>query len=100
MPRCRRKGARSELPRLVGCHPLGARSRALHGAVPPFYLAYGVEFIKVVASTRQFSDIEQAFTDLGQATRSLLTRGLEVTGTGPEERAQAMVSYTILAKGQ
>lgn len=61
---------------------------------------YGVEFIKVIASTRQFSDIEQAFTDLGPATRSLLTRGLEVKGTGPEETAQAMVSYTILAKGQ
>lgn len=61
---------------------------------------YGVELIKIVASTRQFANIEPAFTDLGTATRGLLTRGLTVTGAGPEETAQATVSYTILAKGQ
>lgn len=70
------------------------------GATYRFQLGapYGVESIKVIASTRQFSTLEPAFTDLGQATRGLLTRGLEVTGTGPEETAQAMVSYTILAR--
>jgi len=59
---------------------------------------YGVEFIKVIASSRQFSDIERAFTDLGRASRSLVTRGLTVNGTGPVETAQAMASYTILGR--
>jgi len=59
---------------------------------------YGTEFIKVIASTRQFRDTEAAFTDLGAATRSLITRGLVVSGTGPVETAQAMVSYTILGR--
>jgi hypothetical protein len=59
---------------------------------------FGVEFIKVIASTVQFDELEQSFTDLGPVTRGLLTRGLSVTASGPTEKAEALVSYTILER--
>jgi len=92
--------------------PPGAPYRFLLGK------PYGVEFIKVIASTRPFSDIEEPFTDLGPATRGVLERGLSVTSASegtesgggaetaapdalrPTEMAQAMVSYTILGRGE
>jgi hypothetical protein len=58
---------------------------------------YGVEFIKVVASAVQFDDIEQSFLDLGTATRSLLSRGLQITGTEDRAEAEALVSYSIVS---
>jgi hypothetical protein len=54
---------------------------------------YGTEHIKVVASTVQFSDIEDSFKDLGKATRGLVARGLQVTGAAV---AETLLSYTIV----
>jgi len=56
---------------------------------------YGTEFIKVVASTTQFTDIEEAFTDMGTVTKGLVTRGLNVAGKQTQV-AEATFSYTIL----
>ena len=56
---------------------------------------YGTEFIKVVASTTQFTDIEAAFTDMGKVTRGTVSRGLVVTGVDTQV-AEATFSYTIL----
>ncbi len=58
--------------------------------VPPF----GTETIKVIASTRQFSDIGQGFKDLGMATRGILI--VETENEGKETMAEAKVFYTIL----
>jgi uncharacterized protein DUF4384 len=57
---------------------------------------YGVEYIKVIASTVQFDDMEQSFSDLGNATRGLLTRGLSVTTTKDREGAETLVQYSIV----
>ena len=56
---------------------------------------YGSEFIKVIASTTQFKDIEDSFKELGTASGELLTRGLvvEAKETLTDE---ALFSYTIL----
>ncbi len=76
---------------------------------------YGTEFIKVVASTEQFLDIEKAFSDLPGRAKDVLTRGLTVlkregsgvSGTGVStsgvessgvEIAEALLSYTIVEK--
>ena len=55
----------------------------------------GIEFIKVIASTRQFEDIEEAFSDLGSAEGRVLTRGLAVKQKD-ELRTEEMISYTIV----
>ena len=65
---------------------------------------YGAEFIKVVASTRQFADIEKAFTDLPGKAKEVMTRGLTVIPQGStpgergEETAEALLAYTIVGK--
>ncbi len=63
---------------------------------------YGTEFIKAVASTRPFADREADFEDLGNDSRAIVSRGLTVanttTGTGSEQRAEALVSYVIMEK--
>ena len=56
---------------------------------------YGTEFIKVIASTRQFEDIEEAFSDLGEADGRVMTRGLAVKQRD-ELRSEEMISYTIV----
>jgi hypothetical protein len=56
---------------------------------------YGTEFVKVVASTTQFSDIEEAFADMGLVTSAKVARGLTVTGKDAQV-AEASFSYTIL----
>ena len=56
---------------------------------------YGVEFVKVVAQTRQFDDIEQAFQEMGTASRELITRGLSVQ-VKPEQMTEELISYTII----
>jgi hypothetical protein len=56
---------------------------------------YGTEFIKVIASTRQFEDIEEAFSDLGRAEGRVMTRGLAVKQKD-ELRTEEMISYTIV----
>ena len=61
---------------------------------------YGVEFVKVVASTAPFDGIEESFSDLGQASRGLLGRGLSVAATGNAQSAEALVSYTILGRDE
>ena len=60
--------------------------------VPPI----GTEAIKVIASTRQFSDIGQGLTDLGMATRGILI--VETANEEKETMAEARVFYTILPK--
>lgn len=70
----------------------GKSSPFKYQLVPPF----GTEVIKVIASTRQFSDTGQGFKDLGMATRGIL-----ITETGNEEKetmAEAKVFYTIIPK--
>ena len=56
---------------------------------------YGTEFIKVVASTVQFTDIEEAFQDMGRVSKAVVARGLNVTAKDVQI-AQATFSYTIL----
>jgi hypothetical protein len=56
---------------------------------------YGAEFIKVVASTVPFTDTEEAFSDLGPASRQTVARGLNVS-TKAAQTAEAMLSYTIV----
>jgi hypothetical protein len=48
----------------------------------------------VLASSQQFRDIEDSFENLGDASRSLLSRGLSVTGTATE--AEVLINYTIV----
>ncbi len=55
---------------------------------------FGTEFIKVMASTVQFSDIEEAFSNLGSASRNLLTRGLTVEQK--EQLSELLLNYTII----
>ena len=56
---------------------------------------YGAEFIKVVASTLQFDDIEQSFQEMGTASKELITRGLNVQ-VKKEQVTEEMISYTII----
>ena len=59
--------------------------------IPPF----GTEFVKAIASTEQFSDIEVSFENLGQVTKRLVTRGIAVVG-GEHGQAEALVPYTAV----
>lgn len=68
----------------------GRRSPFRFKVVPP----YGTETIKVIASTRQFSDLNRDFQQLGMASR-----GLALVGVEEEEQeimADATVHFTIL----
>jgi len=56
---------------------------------------YGTEFIKVIASTAQFKDVEESFKDLGKVNKGLMTRGI-VTEERKGEQAQTLVNYTIV----
>lgn len=56
---------------------------------------YGSEFIKAVASTVQFSEIEDAFENIGMASRAVVSRGLSVEPRD-ELRAEALISITII----
>jgi len=58
---------------------------------------FGTEFIKVVASTSQFKDIENAFSDLGAANRTMLSRGLSVLQSAADT-AESLVAYSIVAR--
>ena len=60
---------------------------------PPF----GTEYIKVIASTEPFTEVETSFEGLGPASRGLLTRGLTVTSKRGST-AEALLSYTIMEK--
>jgi hypothetical protein len=59
---------------------------------------FGVEFIKAIACTTPFSDVEESYVDLGPATRGLLGRGLSVTPKVNPEIAEALVTYTIVGR--
>ncbi|MDY7029145.1 MAG: hypothetical protein SVR04_12665 [Spirochaetota bacterium] len=52
--------------------------------------------IKVVASTRQFSSLEEDFADLGSATRGLFIEKADEEST--EVMAEGLVHFTILEK--
>ncbi|MBW8003316.1 MAG: DUF4384 domain-containing protein [Planctomycetes bacterium] len=56
---------------------------------------YGTEFIKVIASTVQFDDIEESFQQLGSASGELVSRGLSVKARA-EQVTEALTSYTII----
>ena len=56
---------------------------------------YGTEFIKIVASTRQFEEIEKAFEEIGKAHGGIMTRGLALKRKD-ELRAEDLISYTIV----
>ncbi|PKL08790.1 MAG: hypothetical protein CVV51_07150 [Spirochaetae bacterium HGW-Spirochaetae-7] len=60
---------------------------------------YGIEFIKVVASSVPFLDEQEDFSDLGSRAMEVMTRGLSVQGTGASstkpEVAEALASYYI-----
>ena len=57
---------------------------------------YGTEFIKVIASTVQFADVEKSFENLGITSNSIVKRGLKVTKE-KEQTTELMISYTILS---
>jgi hypothetical protein len=56
---------------------------------------YGTEFIKLVASTVQFEDIEESFEELGASSRDVITRGLSVRQR-EQQLFEAMIGYTIV----
>ena len=58
---------------------------------------FGTEFIKVVASTKQFKEIEQSFKDLGKGSEELIERGISVIQREAKLK-EAMLSYTIIEK--
>lgn len=60
--------------------------------VPPF----GTETIKVIASTVQFSDLNNGLKDLGMATRGIMV--VETKSEEMETMAESKVLYTILPK--
>ena len=62
-----------------------------------FTSPFGAEFIKVIASTIQFEDIEESFQRIGIASGRLITRGLNVNAR-PEQITEALISYTIIEK--
>ncbi|MBN1699264.1 MAG: DUF4384 domain-containing protein [Spirochaetales bacterium] len=55
----------------------------------------GTEFIKVVASTEQFGDIEESFRSLGLGSSNIVSRGLTVKQK-KGRMAETLFSYTIL----
>ena len=56
---------------------------------------YGTEFIKVIASTLQFKDIEASFQEIGTASRGAIQRGLNIKAK-KSQVTEAMISYTII----
>jgi len=56
---------------------------------------FGTEFVKLVASTLQFRDIEEDFQQLGSPTKEVITRGLSIRQR-EEQIVEAMISYTIV----
>ncbi|MBN1413250.1 MAG: DUF4384 domain-containing protein [Spirochaetales bacterium] len=58
---------------------------------------YGTEFIKVLASTQQFKDVEEAFVSLGTNSAELVERGLSVKQR-EAKITEALLNYTILGK--
>jgi hypothetical protein len=58
---------------------------------------FGTEFIKIIASTKQFKDIEESFSSLGKSSKDLITRGLSVQQR-EAKITEVMLSYTILEK--
>ena len=56
---------------------------------------YGTEFIKVIASTTQFKDIENAFLELGIASKKIVNRGLTVKQK-KGDIAEEMINFTII----
>jgi hypothetical protein len=55
----------------------------------------GAEFIKVIASTVQFIDIEAAFADMGQASKEKVMKGLSVQAK-KEMVSEALISHTVI----
>ena len=56
---------------------------------------YGTEFIKVIASTLQFSGMESSFKDLGVVSRKIVTRGLNIEAKG-NQITESLINYTII----
>jgi hypothetical protein len=56
---------------------------------------YGTEFVKLIASTVQFEDIEEDFQQLGTSSKELVTRGLSIRQR-EEQIVEAMITYTIV----
>lgn len=56
----------------------------------------GTEFIKIFASTVQFKDIEESFTELGKASRQSLSRGIYVQGRSKAEINETTLEYKII----
>ena len=56
---------------------------------------FGTEFVKLIASTLQFGDIEEDFQVLGSPSKDVITRGLSVRQR-EEQIVEAMISYTIV----
>jgi hypothetical protein len=56
---------------------------------------FGTEFIKIVACTKQFKEVEDSFKDLGKGSEELIERGLSVMQRQAKLK-EAMLSYTII----
>ncbi len=56
---------------------------------------FGTEFVKLIASTLQFGDIEEDFQGLGSSSADVITRGLSIQQR-EEQIVEALISYTIV----
>jgi hypothetical protein len=57
---------------------------------------FGTEFIKVIASSLPFKEMEEDFRSSDEEAGRAITRGLEPADGGSAERAEALASYLIL----
>ncbi len=58
---------------------------------------FGTEFIKIIASTEQFADVEDSFKDLGKVSGKAIQKGLSVLPREDKIKEQ-ILSYTIIPK--
>jgi hypothetical protein len=56
---------------------------------------FGMEFVKLIASTLQFEEIEEDFQVLGSPSKDVITRGLSIRQRN-DQLVEAMISYTIV----
>ncbi|MBN2440104.1 MAG: DUF4384 domain-containing protein, partial [Spirochaetales bacterium] len=56
---------------------------------------FGTEFIKIIASTTQFKDIEEAFASLGESDPEIIGKGLTIEQQ-EGKLAEVLFSYTIM----
>jgi hypothetical protein len=58
---------------------------------------FGTEFIKIMASTKQFDEVEDPFKDLGKVSEKPVEKGLSILPR-EDKITEQVLSYTIIAK--